>query len=73
MKYNLKYPEAKYLDELEEGVIFYGKGYCGVCGEETNWMSITFSCHICSDECNKTQWSNYANSFHREGVDEDDV
>ena len=52
MKYNDKYPDAEYLDMVDQTIMKSTiKDNCYNCGELTNFIDIDFECHVCSEEC----------------------
>ncbi len=61
MKWDDKYPDAAYLDEMESCIV---KGCvprpCWHCGAATVWYEINFGAFLCSEECVKAKWDEYA-------------
>lgn len=63
MKYEKKYPNARYTD-IVDGVYKNNKvDKCDICGQETNWLSTNFPVLICSEECNSKKWIDYEKSL----------
>ena len=52
MQYSQKYPNAKYLDMIDNDILV-GKELkpCSFCGELTNFIEINSEAHFCSEEC----------------------
>ena len=52
MKYSDKYPNHT-PDDPDVELMFVSKddGPCSTCGEPTNWISLSFECRFCSEEC----------------------
>lgn len=59
MKFDIKYPNMKYLEE-EEGLI-KGKNPvpCGVCGELTVYIDLCSEGAFCSEECMEKFYLSY--------------
>jgi len=48
-------------------LIKYGEaGICWHCGDETEWIDISFEAHLCSEECERAKWKEYAETFNGE-------
>ena len=69
MKFEIKYPDLKYLEE-EEGLI---KGRnpvpCGICGELTTFIDLCSEAPFCSEECMEKFYRDYweeETKFHTE-------
>lgn len=67
MKYDLIYPDAKYLEQFKHTTqrdgfnIMKGreKKPCWHCGELTTWLDIDFQVHLCREECSIDRWYAY--------------
>jgi len=60
MKFDKKYPNAKYLEVFDEGIMKGKKPHvCWHCGEGCNWVDIDFEAHLCSEECQQAKWKEY--------------
>lgn len=56
MKFSDKYPEAKYLEQVEHSIIKAGGSYpCWHCGQPTSFADIDFGAPICSEECSRAK------------------
>jgi hypothetical protein len=53
MKYDEKYPNAKYLEQVAPSIIKGTPGTCTQCNLITFFVEINFQTHICSEECLK--------------------
>lgn len=63
MKFDLKFPDAKNLDQFpfEGSEVLKGsiEGNCWNCGELTLWSDISFIAYLCSEECCRAKWLEY--------------
>ena len=48
-------------------LIKYGEpGICWHCGDETGWIDTIFAAHLCSEECERAKWREYAEAYNGE-------
>lgn len=68
-----QYPNAEHLEEIQfEGsaLIKSTNPYpCFNCGKTTHWIDINFEGALCSPECERKAWEDYANALQDYGAD----
>ena len=76
MKFEKKYPDARYLDRFKyngDSVIKnLKKRYCCVCDDDAMFTSHEFKVFLCSEECLEKLWNKYGGSVNIE-VDTDSL
>ena len=66
MKFSDKYPEAKYLEEVQPGIIrVNGNSPCWNCGQPTSFADIDFGAPICSEECSKAKNDEFWEAYNK--------
>lgn len=64
MKFSDKYPDIKPGEIISAGPDFILRSKtpdnCWNCTAQTEWIDVCFEAHVCSDECSRTQWAEYA-------------
>jgi len=68
-----QHPSAKHLEEIQ----FEGSALikstdphsCFNCGKTTHWIDINFEGALCSPECERKAWEDYANALQDYGAD----
>jgi hypothetical protein len=69
MKFDEKFPEAKYLDQFpfEGSEVVKGNvaKECWNCGELTLWTDISFIAHLCGEECSRQKWNEYCEALQK--------
>ena len=73
MTFDEQHPNAKYLEEIQfEGSALIRSTtlhHCFVCNQFTNWIDINFEGALCSPECERKAWEDYANALQEYGSD----
>lgn len=63
-KFDILYPNAQYLEQIDfEGSFLFKCNDlqpCWHCGDETTWCDGCFMVHLCSEECERAKWGEYA-------------
>lgn len=71
MNFDLKYPNAPHMGEVEPGLFKSGieeKCYISTCINMTSWIDMDFETTVCSEECRRRLVNDYVNAVRESGL-----